>query len=311
MKNLYSSIFFLICLMSLSVTKLQAQSDTAIINKHLTAITKTEGFRNYKNTTQLNKVAAYIYEEFSLTADTVFYQDYNIDGEVYRNVVCRFDSDIDQPTMIIGAHYDVCDDQEGADDNASGVVGILELTRLLKDKELSRPLEIVAYTLEEPPFFGTQNMGSAVHARSLKESGRNIFGMALIEMIGYYNDEENTQRYPIKSLASTYGTKADFIALVTNVKHGDFVKRFATQFLAARYPIRTIEAAYPPNISGIGLSDHINYWNEGFDAMMVTNTSYFRSPHYHKPSDTVETLDIERMAAVINSIYYAVLHIDD
>jgi Zn-dependent M28 family amino/carboxypeptidase len=108
-------------------------SDTTIIKSHLTVITKTRKFRTYKNIDQLNQTAEYIKSVFSHYSDSIFIQEYSVNGQVYKNVICSFGTE-NKKRIIVGAHYDVCENQEGADDNASGVVGLLELSRLLKDK---------------------------------------------------------------------------------------------------------------------------------------------------------------------------------
>ena len=131
-----------------------AQSDSILIMQHLKAITKTNGYRNYKNLPLLNQTAEYIFSVFRQYADTVYYQPYQVEGITYKNVICRLGSANNKPLVVIGAHYDVCGDQEGADDNASGVVGLLELARILSKEKLNYPVELVAYCLEEPPFFG-------------------------------------------------------------------------------------------------------------------------------------------------------------
>lgn len=286
-----------------------AQSDYNLIEKHLTAITKTDGYRNYKNLPALNQVAEYIYNVFGQYADTVYYQKYEVEGTEYKNVICRFGTKIDKPVMVVGAHYDVCGNQEGADDNASGVVGVLELARLLHGKNVSRPIELVAYTLEEPPFFRTPQMGSCVHATSLQESKTPVYGMAAIEMIGYFDDEDNSQDYPIKPLKVIYGSKANYILLVKRSGYGDFVKNFSSWFGNAK-TIKTKSIKAPSKLQGIDFSDHLNYWKLGYDAIMVTNTAFYRNKNYHQTTDTMATLNIGRMAGVINAIYYAVLNID-
>ncbi|MBK5721252.1 M28 family peptidase [Dysgonomonas sp. Marseille-P4677] len=302
-----------ICFISITLivitTTTTAQSDYRLIESHLTAITKTDGYRHYKNLPVLNQVAEYIYNIFGQYADTVYYQKYNVEGTEYKNVVCRFGTKIDKPVMVIGAHYDVCGNQEGADDNASGVVGVLELARLLHGKDVSRPIELVAYTLEEPPFFRTPQMGSYVHAKSLQDAGTPVYGMAAIEMIGYFDDESGSQDYPVKPLKVVYGSKADYILLVKKSGYGDFVENFSSWFGNAK-TIKTKNIKAPAKLQGIDFSDHLNYWKLGFDAMMVTNTAFYRNKNYHQTTDVMATLDIGRMAGVINAIYHAVLHID-
>lgn len=286
------------------------KADTARVTAHLRAITKTDGYRNYKNTALLARTAAYIHGVFAQYADTAFYQPYRADGRTYRNVVCRFGSRPDRPVMVIGAHYDVCGDQQGADDNASGVVALLELARMLHGATLSRPVELVAYTLEEPPFFRTPYMGSNIHAQSLKASGREVYGMAAIEMIGYFSDDPHSQDYPVKPLKIAYGTRGDYIMLVRRSGHGEFVRNFSARFAGAQTALETSNLKAPGKIRGIDFSDHLNYWNAGYDALMVTNTAFFRNKNYHQPSDTMETLDIPRMSQVIDAIFHALVNID-
>lgn len=291
------------------ITGAYAQSDTTLIKNHLTTITKTDEYRNYKNIKALNQTAEYIFNTFQQYADTTYYQTYEVKGNTYKNVICRFGTKIDKPTMIIGAHYDVCGNQEGADDNASGVVALLEIVRMLKNKSLTRPLELVAYTLEEPPFFKTPHMGSYVHAKSLIDSKTKVYGMAALEMIGYFSDEKGSQNYPIKVMKVAYGTRGDFILLVKKKGYGDFVKNFSKEFINAE-TIETSNFKAPFDIEGIDFSDHLNYWKFGFDAMMVTNSAFFRNKNYHQKTDKMETLDIKRMANVIDAIYHAILNID-
>lgn len=293
-----------------SIPVFSIEADTLLVKKHLTKITKTEGYRNHLNTKLLDQTAEYIFNVFDQYADTVFYQPYEVNGRMYRNVICRFGSTIKKPIMVLGAHYDVCGEQEGADDNASGVVGLLELARMLKGQELTRPLELVAYTLEEPPYFRTKYMGSNIHAQSLIDSQTEVYGMAAIEMIGYFSERKGSQHYPVKVMKVAYGTTGDFILLVKKSGHGDFVKNFSREFKNAK-TIETSNLKVPFEIEGIDFSDHLNYWNAGFDALMVTNTAFFRNTNYHQKTDVMETLDIGRMAKVITAIFQAVVNIDN
>ena len=127
-----------------------------------------------------------------------------VDGVEFKNVICVIGKDRPK-TIVVGAHYDVCEDQEGADDNASGVVGLLELVKLTARADIDYRLEIVAFTLEEPPYFRTENMGSAIHAKSHAPRKESIEGMICLEMIGYFKQEKNTQEYPLKILKMVQG----------------------------------------------------------------------------------------------------------
>ena len=188
-------------------------TDTTIVKSHLIKITKTPAFRNYRNVHQLNQVAKYIEDIFNKYSGNVSTQEYSVDNEVYKNIICSFGPK-EGKRIIVGAHYDVCNEQEGADDNASGVVGLLELARQLQGKTLRYRIDLVAYTLEEPPYFRTQYMGSYIHAESLQKEGADVFGMVSLEMIGYFKDEKKSQSYPLGILSWFYGSKGNYITLV-------------------------------------------------------------------------------------------------
>ena len=292
------SFFFLI-----SATFAQNQANETFIQQHLVNITKTEGFRNHENVVLLNQIADYIYKEFEKYADTVYRQRYEVDGKMYQNVICAFSaSEKKVKTIVVGAHYDVCGNQEGADDNASGLVGLLELARMLKGAKLAHRVELVAYTLEEPPYFRTEYMGSYVHAKSLKDNHIDVYGMVSLEMIGYFRPEKNTQSYPLGFLKYAYGNKGDFITLVRKFGAGRFARKFITHFRHT-HSIKSKKFIAPASLTGIDFSDHLNYWNMGFSALMLTDTSFYRNPNYHEEGDKMETLDIPKIAQVIEGVW--------
>ncbi len=276
-------------------------SDTTIIKSHLSTITKTGQFRTYKNIDQLNKTAEYIKSVFSQYSDSVFVQEYSVDGQVYKNVICSFGTE-NKKRVIVGAHYDVCGNQEGADDNASGVVGLLELSRLLKGQKLKQRIDLVAYSLEEPPYFRTEYMGSYVHAKSLVDNKTEVYGMVSLEMIGFFSDERKSQSYPIGILSLFYGNKGNYITLVKKFGAGQFTRKFCRKYKSTK-AIKTKKFAAPPALPGIDFSDHLNYWKFGYSALMLTDTSFFRNKNYHEVTDTMETLDIKRMSKVIDGVF--------
>jgi Zn-dependent M28 family amino/carboxypeptidase len=278
-----------------------AQSDTTLIKTYLKTLTKTPQFRNHSNIDQLNLTADYIRTVFKKSTDSVSVQEYDVDQKTYKNIICSFGTE-NKKRIIVGAHYDVCGDQEGADDNASGVTGLLELSRLLKGKKLNYRIDLVAYTLEEPPYFRTEFMGSYIHAKSLKESNAEVFGMISLEMIAYFKDDAKSQSYPLGILSVKYGNKGNYITLVKKFGSGEFVNQFSKNFKATK-SILTKTFTSPPSLPGIDFSDHLNYWKFGYDAMMITDTSFYRNKNYHQKTDTMETLDIPRMSKVINGVY--------
>jgi len=282
-------------------------SDTLKLREHLQKIIETKGHRNYLNTKALDSTAAYIYEQLHLYADTVYYQEYQAAGKTYKNVIAIFSGQKPQ-TIVVGAHYDVCENQDGADDNASGVAGLLELARQLKGQNTDHRIELVAYSLEEPPFFRTESMGSYVHARSLFEAKRKVYGMISLEMIGFFKDERRTQSYPLGILKLFYGSRGNYITLVKKYGAGKFARKFSKRFVRSRH-IRTKKFSGPKFLPGVDFSDHLNYWKFGYSALMITDTSFYRNKNYHEPTDTIGTLDIARMAKVIDATLAALTSI--
>lgn len=278
-------------------------TDTTSIKEHLRAITKTAKFRTYRNVDQLNWTADYIKNVFSQYSDSVFIQAYFVNEQIYKNVMCSFGTE-NKNRIIVGAHYDVCDNQEGADDNASGVVGLLELSRLLKGQKLNKRIDLVAYSLEEPPYFRTEYMGSYIHAKSLADKKEEIYGMLSLEMIGYFKDEKQSQSYPIGLLSIFYGNRGDYITLVKKFNSGQFARKFSKNYKSTK-AIRTKKFKGPKSLPGIDFSDHLNYWKFGYSALMITDTSFYRNKNYHETTDTMETLDIYRMAKVIDGVFSA------
>lgn len=282
-------------------------ADSSLVKKHLVELTQIPEFRNHKNINQLNKIADYIHDNFYKYADSTGFQEYKVDEKIYKNVVCSFGTE-NKKRIIIGAHYDVCGDQQGADDNATGVTALLELARMLKGQKLNYRIDLVAYTLEEPPYFRTENMGSYVHAKYLKDNNIDVYGMASVEMIGYFRDEEHSQDFPVKALSWIYGNKGNFITLVKKFNGGKFVKNFITNFKDSKQ-IKAETFPAPKFVSGVDFSDHLNYWKFGYSAMMITDTSFFRNKNYHEPTDTLETLDIPRMTKVIDGIFLSLINL--
>ncbi len=208
--------------------------------------------------------------------------------------------------IVVGAHYDAAGPYPGADDNASGVAGLIELAHLLGKATLPLRVELVAFTLEEPPHFATFQMGSAVHAASLKKQGVSVRLMVSLEMIGYFSDASGSQGFPTPALKPFYPSAGNFITIVGKPSEGALVRRVKKAMQAASpLPVYSINA--PQTVPGIDFSDHRNYWQAGYPAVMLTDTAFYRNKNYHTEQDTPETLDYRRMALVVEGIYAAVL----
>ncbi len=264
--------------------------------------------RNYANTVSLEKAAAYIKAEMEKCGVATEEQKYTVDGKEYKNIICSFGPK-DAERIIVGAHYDVCEEQPGADDNATGVAGLLEIARLLKSQSpvLNYRVDLVAYTLEEPPYFRTEHMGSAVHAKYLKDNKIKVKAMICLEMIGYFSEEPKSQEYPIGLLKLFYPKKANFIAVVGKLGQGRMLRKVKRSMIkGSAIDVRSINA--PAFVTGIDFSDHLNYWKHGFFAVMITDTSFYRNANYHQKSDSMEKLDFGKMAEVVRSVYAAVIN---
>jgi Peptidase family M28 len=186
------------------------------------------------------------------------------------------------------------------------VAGLLELARLLKNQTLKFRVDLVAYTLEEPPYFRTEYMGSYVHAKYLHDNKIPVKGMISLEMIGYYSDTEGSQNYPLGFLKWIYGTKGNFITIVEKLSAGSFAKSFRENMLKEQ-TIRTKKFKAPSALAGIDFSDHLNYWNFDYSAVMITNTAFYRNKNYHKKQDVVEKLNIGNIGLVVDGVFRALL----
>ena len=189
-------------------------ADSSLLEAHTRKLSLDLSPRDWKHIENLNAAADYIATEFRRTNAKVALQSYTVDGTTFSNVVSEYGTQSKRGTIVVGAHYDACGEFPAADDNASGVAGLLELGRLLSQHSLPFKILLVGYTLEEPPFFGSTNMGSAVHAASLVAADEKVRLMISLEMIGYFSDAPDSQRYPLPLLDLFYPSRGDFLAIV-------------------------------------------------------------------------------------------------
>lgn len=202
--------------------------------------------------------------------------------------------------VVIGAHYDSVFDSPGADDNASGVAGLLALARHFANARTKRTVRFVAFANEEPPHFQTETMGSLAYARRCHERGERITAMLSLEMLGYFDERPGAQQYP-PPLSLLYPNTGDFIGFAGNLRSGALVRR-CTKAFRKHARIDAQSAAVPELIPQIGWSDQWSFWQFGWPALMVTDTALFRNPHYHTPHDTPDTLDYDRMGRVVEGL---------
>ena len=200
--------------------------------------------------------------------------------------------------VLVAAHYDGPLGSPGADDNASGVAALLELARRWAQTPPKRPVWLVAFDQEE---WGM--VGSAALARELKSSGQRLHLMLSLEMLGYTAEEQN---YPLEAMKALYGSRGDFIALVANTGAAALLPGLS-RGMGAHVKTKVLPVPFKGRqLPDVRLSDHSPFWDEGYNAVMVTDTSFMRNPHYHQPSDTIETLDLPFLQAVIDGLDAAI-----
>ena len=275
------------------------------LEKTVRYLTQTVHPRSADNIDNLNRSAEYIKEVFVSSGARVTAQDVPITGGPYKNIVADY-GPADGPLIIIGGHYDSVSSYEndqltytpGADDNASGVAGLLELARLLQQQVPKTGVQLVAYASEEPPFFRSDEMGSAVHAASLE---RPVRLMIALEMIGYYDSAPGSQDYPYPAMSWLYPDRGDFIAVVGRMQDINAVRQVKAALLSSR-DLSVYSMNAPGFIPGIDFSDHLNYWQHDIPAVMITDTAFYRNKQYHLPGDIADRLNYQKMAQVVDGV---------
>ena len=277
--------------------------DTDRLSSHVTTLSETFHPRNWMHEANLNDCADYIADHFRKAGAVVQFQPVEARSRHYRNVIARFGVG-QESKLIVGAHYDAYEDTPGADDNASGVVALIELGYLLGRNPPDREIELVAYVLEEPPFFRTPLMGSAVHAASIAAEKDKIIGVIVLEMVGYFRDARGSQSYPSLLFKLVYPARGNFIAVVGRWDQGPWIKRVKAGMKGTTdLPVYSVRA--PALVPGIDYSDHLNYWPLGLHALMITDTAFYRNRAYHGKGDTADRLDYQRMAKVVIAVFEA------
>jgi Zn-dependent M28 family amino/carboxypeptidase len=224
-------------------------------------------------------------------------------GKNFRNIVGRLSPQRAGSIFILGAHIDSVQGTPGADDNASGVAVLLEAARLLARARVGSQVLFCAFNLEE-----LNMIGSGYFAKKLKSAGAKVAAMISLEMVGYTDSRPGSQKYPL-GLKAFYPERGNFIGVIGNWKSASLLRRCARQMRQVRgLPVETLSV--PGNgglIPAARLSDHSPFWDAGYPALMVTDTSFFRNPHYHGSTDTLETLNFDFMAKVCEGVIGAVL----
>jgi hypothetical protein len=274
----------------------------ARLRTHVTAIASVP--HNVEHYAALERAAQYIERALQGQGYPINRQIFDVGGRAVRNIEATREPQNADPraqTLVIGAHYDSCDDAPGANDNGTGVAATLELARLLKDwKPTQLRIRYVLFVNEEPPYFRTPDMGSWRYAKQLSEHGERVRGMISLETIGYFSDKPGSQEFP-PPFGLIYPSVGNFIAVVGMPASRKFLHEVIGP-LRQQLALPTIGGVAPDAVPGIGWSDHWAFREFGFPAIMLTDTAPFRYPHYHKPSDTPDKIDYARLARITKGV---------
>ena len=284
---------------------LNTLSDKSLVDRLESHVKALAFERNVRHAQALDRAAAYIEDELKRYGYEVTSQWFDTEGVRVRNLVAVVPAkpgSADTALVVVGAHYDSAQGTPGADDNASGVAGLLEIARAMKagntphDKEI----RLVFFTNEEPPYFRTHFMGSYRYADMLVRERRPVAAMLSLEMLGYFCDEPGCQRYPFP-LSLAFPDRGNFIGFVGNIASRELTRKVVESF-RGHASIASEGISAPAFIPGVDFSDQQWFWSFGYPAAMVTDTSFMRYPHYHRSTDTPEKLDYRRMSQVVEAL---------
>lgn len=271
------------------------------LRRHVEALAGTIGARTLQQPNSIDAALAYIGGQWQQMGLAVDQESYRIDGQSATNLVGNVPGTGSPGWVLLGAHYDTVSDTPGADDNASAVAVMLEVSRLMLGHRGHRSARYVAFACEELPYGLTGDMGSQRHAAACRRRGEDIAAMLCLEMVGYYCDQPGSQRVPPaipRWLHPLFPRRGNFLAAVGNLGGIGLNLRFRRGFRRGAPSMKLFSINLPEKIKDIRRSDHSSFWDQGYPALMLTDTSYLRNPHYHQPSDTPETLDYARMTRV-------------
>jgi Zn-dependent M28 family amino/carboxypeptidase len=272
------------------------------LRAHVTALAATIGERNVGEFDALTRARHYVQAELERSrAGATAHAELRTEslgaaGSSAENIILELPG-TSGSVVLVGAHYDSAQGTPGANDNASGTAAALVLAERLAGRRFEHTLRFVLFANEEAPYFQNDGMGSLHHARASALRGEPITAMLSLESIGFYSDAPGTQRYP-GVLRVLYPDRGNFVAFVGNLSS----RALTRQALAAFRRAATVPSeggALPSWIPGVGWSDHWSFWQEGYPALMVTDTAVFRDPHYHQPDDVPQNLDYGVMSRVV------------
>ncbi len=254
------------------------------------------GIRNNPLTLQIS--SNYITDRLKNCGYVVKEQKYSVETMSVTNIEAEIKgTEKPEEIIILGAHYDSIYSSPGADDNGSGVASVLEFARLFSEIKTKRTIRFVFFASEEPPYFRSENMGSYHYAIRCKERHENIKAVLILETLGYYSEDANSQRYPI-AFPLGYPEKGNFVSFVSNLNSQKLLKKCVSAFRSTtNFPSQGVSA--PEWITGIDWSDQMYFWKNNYQAVMITDTALYRNPYCHTGADTPEKLNYPYFARVV------------
>jgi len=273
---------------------------------HVERLAGDIGQRNIFVPAALARAAAYIEDQWNKMGYAVERLEYEACGIACANLVAARPGGASAgEILLVGAHYDSVIGSPGANDNASGVAALLELSRMFRTVAPSRTVRFAAFVNEEPPFFGTGRQGSMMYARAVRRHGDDIRLMVSLETIGCYSDEPGSQSYP-PLFGLFYPDRGNFVGIVSDFRSRTAMQQLAAAFRAhSGFPLQS--AATFRFVPGVSWSDHRSFWRQGYRAVMVTDTALYRYPHYHAASDTPDKLSYPELASVTLGLFQALV----
>jgi Zn-dependent M28 family amino/carboxypeptidase len=274
----------------------------AALRRDVTTLATTIGERNTKRYKSLCAAADFVTSSLRAAGYAPRRQEYEAEGRTVANIEAELAGTTRAGEIVaIGAHYDSAEGTPAANDNGSGVAAMLAIARAMSGAKPARTVRFVAFVNEEPNFYHTDLMGSVVYAKRCRQRRENIAAMLSLETIGYYSDEADSQRYPHDALRLLFPNAGNFIGFVSNLESQALLDQAHALFRAASdFPIEKV--ALPEAVEGVGYSDHWSFWQEGYQAIMVTDTAHMRYPHYHTADDTPDKIDFARMTRVVEGL---------
>ncbi len=302
-------VFFIIGLLLIALPApgaaetMKREEIRANLTAHLRYLSITLGDRSIFRPDNLKQAEDYVFRNFQELGYAPRRQTFIYQRREVSNIIAG--EQAPGGYYILGAHFDTVAGTPGADDNASGVAVLLEVARLTQNK---KPWTFIGFTCEEPPAFFTPYMGSRVYAKEAGKRQDKILGMLCLEMVGYYRQEPNSQEllFPLQYMG--YPTTGNFLGLVSDRRSKPLLERL-DRALKQGCSLPTVTLAVPLGgyiLPDVRLSDHANFWDEGYPAIMLTDTAYLRNPHYHGPGDVMENLDLEAMVELVLGLVHFV-----